>query len=300
MTERIKRFNNCMLIILIENRLLVFMNKILVLAKNKNTYFVRRLIETVGAQTVVLFDPWSEIAPEITSIERILVRTTGVYSSAADINYLKSEVFGKCIINSLAALETFRSKLSQYEYFEQHNLPHFPWLNLQESDLSGLESFLRKHPADRYLIKPHRGQGGWGIETFTFQEILSWFKERKSNQGDLEYLLQIYYETAVEVRFFFIGEDYSVTLQRLKTPGLAQANFTQGGEARIVADHDDFWPLVKRIRSKLSLTYGAIDALLIDGRPVILEVNATPGIEQLEQVSGQDVMKRLTAKFFGQ
>jgi glutathione synthase/RimK-type ligase-like ATP-grasp enzyme len=289
-----------MFIILIENRFSVFMNKILVMAKNKNTYFIKRLIETVGEEHVVLFDPWSELSPVDTDIQKILVRTTGVYSSNADLSYLKTQTITKNIINPLESLETFRSKLSQYKYFKQKNIPHFPWLNLQESELMELESFLKQYPAQRYLIKPHRGQGGWGIETFTSQEILTWFKTRKSSKGDLEYLLQIYYEDVIEVRFFFIGEDYSITLQREKIPGQAQANFGQGGEAYRVEDHPDFWRLVEKIRAELSLFYGAIDALLINGSPVILEVNATPGIEQLEQVSGQDVMQRLTAKFFGQ
>lgn len=300
MTERIKRFNNCMVIILIENRFPVFMNKILVLAKNKKTYFIKRLIEVVGLERLILFDPWSEAPPKDTDIEKILVRTTGVYTPQEDLTFLKSQTFTAHIINPLESLEIFRSKLNQYKYFQQQNISHFPWLNLLESEEEELVSFLRKHPAERYLIKPHRGQGGWGIETFTSQEILNWFRARKSSEGDLEYLLQIYYENVPELRFFFIGEDYSITLQRQKTPGHAQANFGQGGEAHQVEDHPEFWPLLKKIRSDFPLSYGAIDALLIKGRPVILEVNTTPGIEQLEQVSGQNVMKRLTAKFFGQ
>ncbi len=63
------------------------MNKLVVVTKNKETYFVRRLIEEVGNRAV-FFNPWQDfILPES---EKYLVRTTGVYRSDLDLHFLST------------------------------------------------------------------------------------------------------------------------------------------------------------------------------------------------------------------
>lgn len=293
MTERIKRFNNCMVVILIENGACVFMNKLLVLAKNKETYFIKRLKEERG-EDIVIFNPWSDSeTKEINDIQRILVRTTSVYGGEVDLCYLRKQPSRKQIMNSLLALETFRNKKKQYEFFDKLNLPNLPWLDLKLAQPREIKNFIATNPASHYLIKPHRGQGGWGIETFGPEELLAWFQERYENQGDLEYLLQVYHSNTQELRFFFSGENWSATLERMKDPHMITANFSLGGEARPVPAREEFYQVLKTIRQHIPFYYGAMDALIINGSPVILEVNTCPGIEQLEEVTGENVIKRL-------
>ncbi len=293
MTDRINKFNNCMAVILVENGACVFMNKLLVLAKNKETYFIKRLLKE-GGERIIIFNPWSdEVTPAIEKLSRILVRTTGVYGGEADLLFLKRQPSYKKIMNSLLALETFRSKKRQYEFFDKFGIPSLPWLDLQISQRDDLENFIKAHPAYLYLIKPHRGQAGWGITTFTAEELLNWFQERFENQGDLEYLLQVYHGEAQELRFFFTGEDWSATLERIREVQKVAANFGQGGGARRVVTPESFFQILKIIRREIPLYYGAIDALIIQGSPVILEVNTCPGIEQLEAVTGESVINRI-------
>jgi glutathione synthase/RimK-type ligase-like ATP-grasp enzyme len=49
------------------------------------------------------------------------------------------------------------------------------------------------------------------------------------------------------------------------------------------------------------LDYGAID-FLIDGDQIyVIDINCVPGIEQLEAISGENIMRKLlTANFFSQ
>lgn len=276
-----------------ENGACVFMNKLLVLAKNKETYFIRRLKEERGNE-IILFNPWAdEETPEINLPQRILVRTTSVYGGEADLDFLRKQPSDKKITNSLLALETFRNKKKQYEFFQKSGIPCLPWLDLKLAKKSDVENFIRTHHSRLYLIKPHRGQAGWGIGTFTAEDLLIWFQERHENQGDLEYLLQAYQEEAQEVRFFFTGDNWSATLERLRDNHKVTANFSQGGEARQITSTDEFFQILGKIRNSVPLYYGAMDAFIIQGSPVILEVNTCPGIEQLEEVTGENIINRL-------
>ena len=55
------------------------MNKLVIITKNPQTYFIERLIKDVGEDKVKLFNPWTDL--EFPMGENYLVRTTGVYGS---------------------------------------------------------------------------------------------------------------------------------------------------------------------------------------------------------------------------
>jgi hypothetical protein len=61
------------------------MNKLVVVAKNKDTYFIKRLIEEVG-DSAILFNPWLDF--QIPEGQKYLVRTTGVYGIVLDLHIL--------------------------------------------------------------------------------------------------------------------------------------------------------------------------------------------------------------------
>ena len=58
---------------------------------------------------------------------------------------------------------------------------------------------------------------------------------------------------------------------------------------------------IERLIEKSGAYYGAIDFILQDDQIYFLELNVVPGIEQLEKISGQNVLRPfLSAKFFCQ
>ena len=259
------------------------MNKLCVVAKNKETYFIKRLIEQVG-QDVVLFDPWSDF--EIPQAAFYLVRTTGVYRSDLDLMLLKTLPAEK-IINNLPSLKTFRSKNHQYEWFESENLPALPWLNLKGTDLITVEKFFRLYP--EAVVKPLTGQGGWGVEGLIWGTFKSW---KKRLGQDEDYLLQPFIKDAIELRYFFIKGHEPIVLERTSKSGVA-ANFRKQGEAKLSALPAELESMITELVNKSGLFYGAIDLILKDNQGYILEMNSVPGIEQLEKVSGINIPDRL-------
>lgn len=260
------------------------MNKLLVVAKNPETYFIKRLIEEVGQQTIVLFNPWKDQNPQ--GFDRILFRSSGIYHSDADLDFVRKASVP--VLNPLESLLRFRSKSSQYQWFKEQSHPHIPWQWLK--DFTGGTGW--------FLVKPDLGQGGWGIQVLTSSQMLS-FKEQQMVKGDLSWLVQPYVE-ATEYRVFFMGED-RFTLKRSAGEGKVASNFSQEGLAELVTMPAHMVSMVERLIKESGAYYGAIDLLDPDEGPVVLEVNMVPGIEQLEQLTHLNIISRfMTANFFCQ
>ncbi|MFP5385716.1 MAG: RimK family alpha-L-glutamate ligase [Bacteriovoracia bacterium] len=255
--------------------------KICLVAKNKETYFIKRLIEEVGQSEVTLFNPWSDL--EIPAADVYVVRTTGVYGSDLDLMLLKS-LPAERIINPLPVLNKFRSKTVQYQWMDEENFPVLPWLSLKGMDLLMVEKFFRLYP--EMVVKPTIGQGGWGVEGLTWESFKTW-KNKKGKDED--YLLQPFVKNSRELRVFFCKGIGPLVLERRTKSGIA-ANFKKSGEARAVDLPSELTPLVSGLIEKSGAFYGAMDIILDENRPYVLEMNSVPGIEQLEQVSGKNVM----------
>lgn len=268
------------------------MNKLVVVAKNKDTYFIKRLSEEVG-DSAVLFNPWLDY--QIPEAQKYLVRTTGVYGNDLDLHVLGT-LSNEKLINPLHSLKIFRSKPSQYEWLESKDLQTPEWIDLKSVDQLTVERFFRLFPDA--VVKPQIGQGGWGIEKMTWDYFKTWWKKKKG--VDENYILQRFISNALELRCFFIKGDLRVTLERKSKTSIA-ANFKKQGQASIVELPTHLGPVIEKIIELSGLYYGAID-LLVEGDEVyFLDINAVPGIEQLEAVSHQNIMRKLlTANFFSQ
>ena len=94
---------------------------------------------------------------------------------------------------------------------------------------------------------------------------------------------------AVEYRYFFIKGQTPIVLERKARSGIA-ANFRKEGEAKLVSFPSELQSTINNVVSQSQAHYGAIDLLVKDGEISILELNSAPGIEQVEKVSGQNVM----------
>ena len=252
------------------------MNKFAVIAKNKETYFIKRLIEEVGQ--VPLFDPWSDF--EMPEARIYFARTTGVYKNELDLMIMKSL---PDVVNSHDVLKKFRRKSVQYQWFDELNIPALPWIYLKEVNAITAEKFTVLYP--EVVVKPDMGQGGWGIEVLTRDTLKSWMKKH-----DHDYLLQPFIKGAVELRVFFIKGAESIVLERKARSGIA-ANFKNQGVATVSSMPEKFRPEIERLISLSGAHYGAIDLLIRDDAMFILELNSVPGIEQVEKVSGKNLMR---------
>lgn len=267
------------------------MNKLVIITKNKQTYFIERLIKEVGDGQAVLFDPWSDLT--LPDADYYLIRTTGVYGSDLDLMMIQGLPQDR-VINPIMTLKNFRSKSAQYTWFDEQDFPALHWIPLQGADLLIVERFFRLYP--QVVVKPLIGQGGWGIEVFTWATFKSWWKKKKGK--DESYLMQPLISGARELRYFFIKNTFNLCIERKAKSGIA-ANFKLHGSAVQTDLPAEFQDMVDRLIESSGALYGAIDLFIDEGRPVILELNTVPGIEQLEEVTGLNIIQKLlSANFF--
>lgn len=259
------------------------MNKICVIAKNKETYFINKLREILRKEFHI-FDPWSDF--DLPKADSYLVRTTGVYGSDLDLSMIKVLPQDK-VFNPLNSLQLFRTKPKQYIWLENHDFKILPWLNLKEVDLLTVEKFFRLYPYG--IVKPLTGQGGWGVEKVTWETFKSWKKKKGSDQS---YLLQPYINDLQEYRYFFIKGSLPVILNR-KRCALPAANFSSGGSAQLSELTFEVKVELERLVNLSGAHYGAIDFFLDHSTPVILELNSVPGFEQVETISKRSLVESL-------
>jgi glutathione synthase/RimK-type ligase-like ATP-grasp enzyme len=265
------------------------MNKISIIAKNKSTYFVRRCLEECHGE-VKVFDPWSDL--EFPDSEKYLVRTTGVYGNDLDLLLLQAKS-PESIINPMSALRRFRAKSTQYQWFEEKSFPVLPWLLVRGTNPILIEKFFRLYP--ELIVKPVRGQGGWGVEVLSWKTFRGWKKKRGTDE---DYLLQPYIRQGEELRYFFLQGHHPIILKRTSIFGVA-ANFQKKGTASLGELSGEHSLLLNQVAQASGALYGAIDLIIKDGSVWILELNTVPGIEQLEKVSGRNIMSLILSSLVG-
>ncbi len=251
------------------------MNKLCVVTRNRETYFMKRLTEEVGEFSV--WNPWEDKPLPVAST--YLVRTTGVYGDDRDLDLLR--ISKEVIINPVSTHELLRDKAVQFRFLEKKGFHVIPWKKLDERG-----DFL----PSKVLIKPVRGQGGWGIRVMDQKSFLEWEK----TTTDRSWIVQPYLENVKEFRLFFCGDE-EILLER--TGGVA-ANFTQGGEARLVPIPAGLSEMGEEIRMITGAGYGAVDFFeTASGEHLILEINPVPGVEQLEKVTGHNILRKVLSLF---
>ena len=227
------------------------------------------------------FDPWKDI--HFPEADHYVVRTTGIYGNDLDLLILGAIPKEK-IINPLSVLKVFRSKHSQYDWFESHDISILPWINLKGMGQLTIEKFFRLYPL--CVVKPLIGQGGWGVEILSAQTFRTW---KKKKGHDDSYLLQPLVKGAREYRYFFMKHREPLILERRATSGVA-ANFQKNGEASLLVLPEEIKQEMEKIVSLSGALYGAIDFFIDEGRPYVLELNSVPGFEQIEKISDEDLV----------
>lgn len=247
------------------------MNKLCVVTRNQETYFVKRLTEEV--REFSFWNPWEEA--RLPEAETYLVRTSGVYGDDRDLDLLGNTLH--TVINPVSSHELLRDKARQFHFLERKGFHLIPWKTLDNRG-----DFL----PEKILIKPIRGQGGWGIRVMDQSEFLAW--EKLST--DRSWIVQPFMENVKELRLFFCGDE-EILLERT---GEIAANFTQGGSAKMIPVPPELSELGEEIRMITGLSYGAVDLFETrKGEHLILEINPVPGIEQLEKVSGLNIVRKV-------
>lgn len=110
-------------------------------------------------------------------------------------------------------------------------------------------------------------------------------------QAEVPLLMQDFIEEAkgTDIRCFVIGDKVVATMQRIGQEGEFRANFHRGGSAEKIQLTEQEKALALKATKVLGLDVAGVDLIRSKQGLLVLEVNASPGLEMIEKTSGIDI-----------
>ncbi len=277
--------------------------KLAILSRNSKLYSTRRLVEAARQQghSVRVLDPlrcYLRIASDgfsmhykgvrITDYQAVIPRVGASVTRYGSAVLRQFELMGTFTPNSSDAILRARDKLRCHQLLaaEHIGLPTTVFGD-NPDDTADLLSMLGPPP---HVIKLNEGTQGAGV---MLTEKLS------ASQGVIEalrglyanFLVQEYIEEArgADVRCFVVGGRVIAAMKRQAPKGDFRSNLHRGGSAKGVRASVAEQDVAIRAARVLGLGVAGVDLIRSKRGPLVLEVNASPGLEGIEDASGVDV-----------
>jgi ribosomal protein S6--L-glutamate ligase len=141
-----------------------------------------------------------------------------------------------------------------------------------------------------HVIKLNEGSQGTGVvlaeKRSASQSVIEAFRGLYAN-----FLMQQFIPEAngSDLRCFVVGHKVVAAMQRDASPGEFRANLHRGGRATAAILSSEERRIALRAARALGLGVAGVDLLRSRRGPLLLEVNASPGLEGIETATGVDV-----------
>ncbi|MEY2149691.1 MULTISPECIES: 30S ribosomal protein S6--L-glutamate ligase [Rhodanobacter] len=291
--------------------------KIAILSRNARLYSTRRLVEAARARdhVVRVLDPlrcYVRIAPEavqmrykgkpLRDIDAVIPRigTNTTFYGTAVLRQL--EMMGVYTPNPSDAVLRARDKLRSLQILAAQGIA-MPVTVFGDNpdDTDDVLAMLGEPP---HVIKLNEGSQGTGVvlaeKRSASQSVVEAFRGLYAN-----FLVQEFVAEAkgCDLRCFVVGGKVVAAMQREASPGDFRANLHRGGSASAAVLSAAEKRIAVRAAGALGLGIAGVDLLRSHRGPLVLEVNASPGLEGIEAATGVDVstciiehLERNTAK----
>jgi ribosomal protein S6--L-glutamate ligase len=112
---------------------------------------------------------------------------------------------------------------------------------------------------------------------------------------DSSVLLQEYIAESegADMRAFVVGNKVVASMERRSSADDFRSNLHQGGEGRPIKLTDEERKMAVRAAKAMGLQVCGVDMLRSDRGPLVIEVNATPGIEGIEKYTDRNVAEKI-------
>lgn len=217
-------------------------------------------------------------------IPRIGASVTGL--GAAVINQF--ELMGIVSPTSPEALQLARDKLRSFQTLVQHQIPVpktimiSPFENLYE-----VTEMLGGFPV---VIKMLESTHGEGVElahnVWALERITSEFFRNENRLLMQEYIAEA---RGADTRVLVVDGQVIASMRRQAKPGEFRSNLHRGASSIAIQLKPEEEALVKEVVKVLNIEVAGVDILPSAKGPLVMEVNASPGLEGIEGTTGKDV-----------
>ena len=277
--------------------------KIAMLARNRNLYSHKRLMEAAEAgghridviNTTQCYANITSDSPQLLYRGAILddydavIPRIGASITFYGLAVLRQfEMMGVWTLNESEAIGRARDKLWALQIMSRLGigLPVTGFANSARRS----EDLIRMVGGPPVVIKLVEGTQGLGVvlgETMpSAKSTFEAFREAKIN-----ILVQEFVKEAggADIRAFVVGDRVVGAMKRQSGPGEFRSNLHRGGTAEEIAvTPEERWAAVRACRA-LGLNVAGVDMLRSSRGPVLIEVNSTPGLEGIERATGNDI-----------
>lgn len=272
---------------------------ILILSRRERYYATKRLVEAsrkLGHSSRVI-DPLKYSITDSISVSRnafdlILPRIGNVaieYSLALVKHF---ELSGIPSVNASDAIYLAKDKFVSLQVLKSKGLPVPKTIMMRSRTL--LSSSVKQLGGLPLVIKPLRGSQGIGVALAkTMKELYALLKSNWDVDHDA--ILQEYIPESKgqDIRILVVGNKVIGGMRRYATGDDFRSNIHQGGRGELIKLPALYKTLAKKAVKALGLQIGGVDILESKRGPLVIEVNASPGFEGLEKVTGKDIAREI-------
>lgn len=277
--------------------------KIVILSRNTRLYSTRRLIEAARKRghVVRVLDPlrcYARVAPgqlalrykgkAVRDIDCVIPRIGTSTTFYGTVVLRQLEMMGVYTPNPAEAVLRARDKLRCLQLLAAQGI-EMPVTVFGDNpdDTADVLALIGGPP---HVIKLNEGSQGTGVvlaeKRSASQSVIEAFRGLYAN-----FLVQEFIPEAngSDLRCFVVGHKVVAAMQRDASPGEFRANLHRGGHAIAATLSVEERRIALRAARALGLGVAGVDLLRSRRGPLLLEVNASPGLEGIETATGVDV-----------
>ena len=214
-----------------------------------------------------------------------LSRTTVRYGEEVVAHF---EWIGTPVVNQARAIAAARHKFHSLRILAQHDLPIPSSLTVGSAAfLEGAVAEMGNYP---FILKPFHGTHGTGVMLLDTPTSLTSAVDALCDLHE-DYVIQPFIAEAggVDIRVLVVGGKAIAAMKRSAPVGEFRANVHRGASGEAVLLPDEYTNIAIKAADALELEVAGVDLLQTNAGPVVLEVNPSPGFEELESVTGINI-----------
>jgi len=281
--------------------------KIAVLSRDGTLYSCKRLREAAvqrGHQIEIL-DPLScymNITPAASSIhykgrqlphfDAVIPRIGSAITFYGTAALRQFEILGSYPLNESVAITRARDKLRSLQLLARQGID-LPITGIAHSpdDTSDLIDMVGGAPLVVKLVEGTQGIGVVLAETRQAAEsVIDAFRGLNAHILVQEFIAEA---KGCDIRCLVIGNEVVAAIERRAKAGDFRSNLHRGGQATVVEITPREREIALAAAHTLGLDVAGVDILRANRGPLVMEVNASPGLEGIEKATGLDIAGRM-------
>ncbi|EQA4280188.1 30S ribosomal protein S6--L-glutamate ligase [Cronobacter dublinensis] len=283
--------------------------KIAILSRDGTLYSCKRLREaaTRRGHQVEILDPLScymTINPTASSVhykgrqlphfDAVIPRIGSAITFYGTAALRQFEMLGSYPLNESVAITRARDKLRSLQLLARQGID-LPVTGIAHSpdDTSDLIDMVGGAPLVVKLVEGTQGIGVVLAETRQAAEsVIDAFRGLNAHILVQEYIKEA---KGRDIRCLVVGDRVVAAIERQAKEGDFRSNLHRGGVARIAEISEREREIAIKAAATLGLDVAGVDILRAERGPLVMEVNASPGLEGIEKTTGLDIAGQMIA-----